>query len=73
MYLILNGDFTMKNSIYLLFAIIFIANLNATIIHVPASSDSIQGGIDFASDGDTVLVGAGQWWGRGVTGVSGDS
>ena len=46
----------MKNSIYLLLAIFITANLNATIIHVPASSDSIQGGIDLASNGDTVLV-----------------
>jgi len=45
---------------HLLYVVIFIflliLNLNATIINVPADTSTIQGGIDMAVDGDTVLV-----------------
>jgi len=45
---------------FLLF--IFILNLNATIINVPSDIDSIQGGINLAVDGDTVLVQPGTYY-----------
>jgi hypothetical protein len=36
--------------------VVFTSVLSANIINVPADIDSIQGGIDLANDGDTVLV-----------------
>ena len=35
---------------------VWISTTVATIIHVPADIDSIQGGINIANPGDTVLV-----------------
>jgi hypothetical protein len=47
----------MKNiNIILLILIIITFNLAANIIHVPADVNSIQGGINLAANGDTVLV-----------------
>jgi hypothetical protein len=49
---------------YLLLACFFlfiIQSLNATIIHVPADSITIQGGINGAVDGDTVMVAPGTY------------
>lgn len=39
-----------------LLTLLTISTASATIINVPADIDSIQGGINLASDGDTVLV-----------------
>jgi len=47
----------MKIQIYIfLILTLHILNINANTIHVPADIDSIQGGIDLAVNGDTVLV-----------------
>ncbi|UCH64063.1 MAG: hypothetical protein JSU77_06445 [Fidelibacterota bacterium] len=47
----------MTNTIRLaLITLLSISTTSATIINVPANIDSIQGGINLASNGDTVLV-----------------
>jgi len=45
----------MRNE-FLIFLIVYITSLSATIINIPADQPSIQVGIDFAVDADTVLV-----------------
>ncbi len=47
----------MKNlfKIYFFF-LLLIGSVKGTIINIPADVDSIQGGIDIAVNGDTVLV-----------------
>ena len=52
----------MKNLFFIFISLIIIVNLNATIINVPADIDSIQGGINMASDGDTILVQPGTYY-----------
>ena len=42
-------------------SILFTTLSFADIIHVPADIDSIQGGINMANNGDTVLVDAGTY------------
>jgi len=43
----------------IVFYILFILNLSATIINIPEDFDSIQEGLNFASEGDTILVAEG--------------
>lgn len=43
------------------FLIFFASHLHAHIIHVPADSTTIQGGINGAVDGDTVIVHPGSY------------
>jgi predicted outer membrane repeat protein/parallel beta-helix repeat protein len=51
------------SSIFLLFLLPY-ANIHARIIHVPADSSTIQGGINGAVDEDTVLVARGHYYER---------
>ena len=46
----------------IIFSFIIFSSSFATIINVPADIDSIQGGINLASDGDTVLVADGLYY-----------
>ena len=48
----------------LIFALFVSNSLQARIIHVPADSSTIQGGINGAVDGDTVLVARGHYYER---------
>lgn len=42
--------------IIIVFCFVFVLNLSATIINIPADQPTIQGGINVAVDGDTILV-----------------
>ncbi len=48
-----------------LLSLILITSLHARIIHVPGDKATIQGGINVAVDGDTVLVADGTYTGDG--------
>lgn len=48
--------------IILFFSIVYILNLSATIINIPADQPTIQAGIDVAVDADTVLVQPGAFY-----------
>jgi hypothetical protein len=46
----------------LILLLTFVSTLHSTIIHVPADSTTIQGGINGAVDGDTVMVSPGTYY-----------
>jgi hypothetical protein len=58
---------------------IYVSTLQAKVIHVPADSSTIQGGINGSSAGDTVMVATGTYHeheisfhGKGITVMSTD-
>ena len=56
------GDMMYKTRIIVIIIMLFIpAMVSAAVIHVPGDQPTIQGGIDAASDGDTVLVADGSY------------
>jgi len=50
---------------FALLSLILVTSIQATVIHVPADKTTIQGGINVAVNGDTVLVADGTYTGAG--------
>lgn len=51
----------MKRLVFI-FIVIIVSNLSATIINIPEDFDSIQEGLDFATEGDSILVAEGIYY-----------
>ena len=52
----------MRCLVFSLISLILVSSLQADVIHVPGDSTTIQGGINGASAGDTVLVAPGTYY-----------